>query len=250
MKKLTSINKWLIILAAVASLGFSSCKKGWWGYDEGGNGGGGNGGGGNGNEFVQGTVINFNCGKTIYGYWIKLDNGLLLQPCDQSFNTFCGIILNEGDRVEIKYSPYKGSTKDFQLTCKALFSFERVTIDYINIIGFASGCKPITFPDNYDDLKEAGVSITSSKINNTSLVLNIGFGGCGDNTERFGIIAKLLPSTGAIPAYEVKIVDKKEEMCMAYFTKDVCIDISSLKNPLSSSSVKIKLVGYDKEIIF
>lgn len=250
MKRVVFLSKSFVILAMMLSLVFTSCKKGWWG-DEDGPGKGGNNGGGN-NAIVKGTIIKFDCGASYYGnnYWIRTDDGKLLQPCDQSFVTFCGIILKEGDRVEFKYSKYIGSIKDYEVFCKSNIVFSRVTIDFINVINTNSSCLPVSISKDFDQLNIAGVNIMNAKIENNKLVLNIGFSGCDNATKRFQLIAKELPNAGPIPAFEVKMTDDNTQMCQAYFTMEICYDLTPLKNPVSSKVVSIHLVGYDKILQF
>ena len=251
MKKTMLMMKPVLILAMILSLGFTSCKKGWWGYDEGDGNGGGNGGGNN--TLVKGTVVFQNCGLSIYGksLWIKTDDGQLLQPCEQSFLPLVAIELNEGDRVELKYHKYTGNIGGFEIYCKmAYFYFTRVTIDFINVIKPKTDCSAVTFPTSYDKLDAASLIILNAKIDNSKLILNIGFGGCDNTTERFKLVAKELPTAGAIPTFEVKLVDEKAQLCQAYFTKDVCFDLATLKNPVSSGVVLVNIVGFDKVLQF
>jgi hypothetical protein len=251
MKKTMLMMKPIMILALILSLGFTSCKKGWWGYEEGGGNGGHNGGGNT--ALVKGTMVIQNCGLSIYGksLWIKTDDGQLLQPCEQSFQTLCPIDLKEGDRVEFKYHKYTGSLNGFEIYCKmAHFYFTRATIDFINVIKTNSECSPVSISKDFDQLNMAGVNILNAKIENNKLVLNIGFSGCDNATKRFQLIAKELPNAGPIPAFEVKMIDDNTQMCQAYFTKEICYDLTTLKNPVSSKVVSIHLVGYDKVLQF
>lgn len=251
MKKTMLWMKPIVILALILSIGLTSCKKGWWGNEEGG-GGTGNTGGGN-TGLVKGTVVMQGCGLSIYGknLWIKTDDGQLLQPCEQSFVTLCAINLKEGDRVEIKYHKYTGSLNGFEFYCKmAYFYFTRVTIDFLNIIQTNNNCSAVTIPKNYDLLNAAGVNIIDGKMVEGKLYLNIGFSGCDNSTKRFKLVAKEWPVAGPIPTFEVKIVEQDPQMCQAYFTKEVCFDVASLKNPLSSSYVIMHLVGSDKVFQF
>ncbi|MES2728344.1 MAG: hypothetical protein V4643_14645 [Bacteroidota bacterium] len=252
MKKAILAMKPIVLLAMILSLSFTSCKKGWWGYEEE-NGGGGKGGGGKGGQtHVKGTIYTQGCGIGIYGdgLWIKLDDGTLLQPCAQSFQTLCPIVLHEGDRVELSYSAYKGDYPDFQPYCDMMmFPFKRVTIDFINVINKPVGtCKPVTVPNNYDQLDLAQVNIGEASIVGTSLKLNIGYSGCSKNAEKFGLVGKLI-SKGSTLTYEIKLTDAAPEMCQAYFTEDLCFDLQSLRNATNSSRVKIKLIGFGKELI-
>ncbi|MBJ7428182.1 MAG: hypothetical protein JHD28_04380, partial [Bacteroidia bacterium] len=216
------------------------------------NGNGNGGGGGNGASITaKGTVVYQGCGLSIYGksLWIKLDDGTLLQPCAQSFQTLCPIILNEGDRVDLKYSKYKGDMKSFEIYCKiAYFPFTRATIDFINVLN-DNNCKIIDFPANYDQLNTANINITSANIEGSKLNLNIGFSGCGNNAkQRFKLIAKPTVDSDMM-TYEIKLTDEKVEMCEAYFTDNICFDIAPMKH-LIDGKVRIRIVGFDKEFIF
>ncbi len=159
-------------------------------------------------------------------------------------------MLKEGDRVELKYSKYIGSIKDYEVYCKSNIAFTRVTIDFINVIESKSNCTGITLPGNYDKLYAAGINITEAQMVGSSLVFKIGFGGCDNTTKRFKLIGKLLPTAGPIPAYEVKIVDDETQLCKAYFTNEVCFDLSSIKDPISSSVVSVHIVGFEKVLQF
>ncbi len=249
MRKLILTMKPIVLLAMILSLSLSSCKKGWWGYDE--ENGNGNGGGNNVSIAAKGTVVYQGCGLSIYGknLWIKLDDGTLLQPCAQSFQTLCPIILHEGDRVDLKYSKYTGNTQSFEIYCKiANFRFTRATIDFINVLN-DNNCKIIDFPSNYDNLNTANTNIMGAKIEGSKLTLNIGFSGCSNSAkERFKLVAKPTVDSDMM-TYEVKLTDEKEELCQAYFTDDICFDISPMKH-LIDGKVRIRIVGFDKEFIY
>jgi hypothetical protein len=248
MKKTILVMKPIIILAMILSLGFTSCKKGWWGYDEG-NGGGGNGGGNGNKTLVQGTVYTLGCGLSIYGkgLWIKLDDGTLLQPCAQSFKPTPPIELKEGDRVELNYSGYKGNYPDFEPSCNMRpIAFERVTIDFINVLGGKTNdCKPITLQNNYEE-QEAAMGIIDAKVEGSKLKLNIGYSGCNADTKRFTAIAELNLSND-IPTYAVKLIDSDSKTnCQAYFIDDICFDLETIRKPESSKKIRIIIYGTNK----
>jgi hypothetical protein len=249
MKKLILTMKPIVLLAMILSLGITSCKKGWWGTDEGN--GNGSGGGSNVSIAAKGTVVYQGCGLSIYGknLWIKLDDGTLLQPCAQSFQTLCPIILHEGDRVDLKYSKYTGNAQSFEIYCKiANFRFTRATIDFINVLN-DNNCRIIDFPANYDQLNTASINIMNAKIEGGKLTFNIGFGGCSNSAkQRFKLISKPTNDNDMM-TYEVKLTDEKEELCQAYFTDDICFDISPMKH-LIDGKVRIRIVGFDKEFIY
>ncbi len=250
MKKLILTMKPIVLLAMILSLSLSSCKKGWWGYDEGN--GNGNGGGGNGVSIsAKGTVVVQGCGLSIYdkNLWIKLDDGTLLQPCAQSFQTLCPIVLHEGDRVDLKYHKYTGNTQSFEIYCKmAYFPFTRATIDFINVLNDNS-CKLVDFPSNYNQLNTAITNIISAKIEGSKLVLKIGFGGCSNKAkDRFKLVAKPTNESNIL-TYEVKLIDVKEELCQAYFTDEICFDIAPFKYQIDGK-VKVRVIGFDTELIY
>lgn len=243
MIKTDFIFKWAIILALL--VGFTSCKKGWWGYEEGN--GGGNNGGGNENKTELGTVISFACGRSIYGhdYWIKLDNGKLIQPCDQSFMGECFFYLNEGDRVELKYSKYTKNNSTFDIMCKiANLNYTKATIDYIKKINKNFNCKTVKFYSNFDEKENQNIQVLGARIEGNKLNLKIGFSGCNMDMNRFELYAK--PAiTNDFFTYDVKIVDEIPQLCEAYFTNEMCFDITQLKDN-TKRYVRIKINGFEQ----
>lgn len=159
MKKVILIGKSIILLTLIFSLGFTSCKKQWWGNDDEGNGGGPNGVGNANTTSIKGTMVSISCGASIYdNLWIQTDDGKLLQPCAQSFQTLCPILLHEGDRVYLKYRPFSGfSYIDSTYTCTALLPIcKRVIIDFI---GITNSCIPIKITPSYNTSKSGNLTI-------------------------------------------------------------------------------------------
>jgi hypothetical protein len=250
MKNLKSINKWLIFLAAVASFSFSSCKKGWWGYDEG-NGGGGNGGGENTNFDVKGTMYYQNCGLGIYdNLWIRTDDGKILQPCEaKSLMCVPPLHLKEGDRVELNYSQFKGAYPSFSPFCRmASFPFTKASINFISKIE-TTDCSLVSFPANYLDLP-SNVFIKSARIEGSYLKLKIGFSGCNNETSRFKLVATPTEKSNVL-TYEVKVIDDSQlpVLCEAYFEEEVCFDIAPFKY-LIDGFIKVKIVGFENELTY
>lgn len=94
--------------------------------DDGGNGGGGGSKGAKTAILSEecntgGTMVRVICGTSIYdGLWIRTDDGKLLRPCDQSFQTFAAIELKEGDRIKFGFHEIKGpSPCDNMVGCMA-----------------------------------------------------------------------------------------------------------------------------------
>ncbi|MES2382042.1 MAG: hypothetical protein V4538_13430 [Bacteroidota bacterium] len=243
MKKAVLIGKSIIVLTLIFSLGFTSCKKQWWG-DEEGNGGGSNGGGNPNNTAIKGTMVRISCGASIYdNLWIQTDDGKLLQPCAQSFQTLCPILLHEGDRVDFKYRPFSGfSYIDSMYICNMVLpACKRVIIDFINA---TNSCTPIKITPAFNTPKSDNVTILGAQKNGTCLQLKMGFGGCNENTKRFQLITtgKLLSSYGP-PVYAAKIIDTDPQDCKAYFERETGYDISVL-TANKKQTVYLKLEGY------
>ena len=251
MKTLNNALRPILILAIILTIGFSGCKKNWFNFEEN---SGSTGSGGSTNTgniiYAKGTVVNFECGKSIYNdgnnLWIKLDDGQMLQPCEQTFKTIAAIVLHDGDKVELKYHKYAGSITGFEFYCKiANFNYTRASIDYIGTIGSSTtaSCPNVNISKDYDNQVLASANITDAKLVGTELQLNIGYSGCSKNPKRFGMIAKLLPTAGPLPVYEIKLIDNAPEMCMAAFTDIVCYDLSALKNLSNSSKISVVIKG-------
>ena len=245
----------ILLVALVFSIGLSGCKKNWFGNEEG-SGGTGNSGSGN-IVYAKGTAVSFDCGKSIYNdgtnLWIKLDDGQMLQPCEQTFVTIAAVILHDGDKVELKYHKYTGSTKGFEFYCKmANFNYTRASIDFISKIATSTttSCPSANMAKDYDNQTTASANIIDAKMAGTELYLNIGYSGCAKNPKRFGMISKLLPTAGPLPVYEIKLIDNAPEMCMAAFTDNVCYDLSVLKNASNSSKISVVIKGTNTQFSF
>jgi hypothetical protein len=100
---------------------FMSCEKDNPGGG-GGNGGGDGGGGNQNNCSVYGTFTEIECGVGVYGsYWIMMDDGTFLQPCETDVVTLCALPITEGTRVKFGYKKITGpSSCDQMITCMAI----------------------------------------------------------------------------------------------------------------------------------
>ena len=248
MKKAILIGKSILVLALIFSLGFTSCKKQWWGNDEEGSGGGSNGGGNPGSTALKGTMVRISCGGSIYdNLWIQTDDGKLLQPCAQSFQTLYPILLHEGDRVDVKYRPFSGfSYIDSMYICNMVLpACKRVIIDFINIV---NSCTPIKITPAANTPKNDNLNILGAQVNGSCLQIKMAFGGCNENTNRFQLTStgKLLSTYGP-PVYAAKLVDTDPQYCKAYFERETGYDISILTNN-KKQTVYLKLEGYNQLI--
>ncbi len=251
MKNRTLFIGYGIIAIIVLLLGFSSCKKAWWSNDENGNGGNGN-NGGNKEINATGTIYYQNCGVSVFGtgLWIKLNDGTLLQPCNEL--STIPTQFKEGDQVELIYTKYVDNYPSFEINCTIPpIVFTKSTIVFIKKIGNKLPCAPVVLPDNYSSINLAKAKILSAKIEGAYLKMRISYAACGHNTSRFSLVARMT-AINSIPTYEAKLADSwpETDMCVSPLEDDICIDISSLKLPISSSYVKINLLGFDQALIF
>lgn len=251
MKNRTLVIASCIIAIIVLLLGFSSCKKAWWSNDENGNGGNGNSGGSK-EIKATGTIYYQNCGVSVFGtgLWIKLNDGTLLQPCNELSSI--PTKFKEGEQIELIYSKYVGNYPSFEINCTVPpIVFTKATIVFIKKIGNVLPCSPVMLPENYTSINQARAKILSAKIEGTYLKMRISCAACGHNTSRFSLVARMT-AMNSIPTYEAKLADSwpETQMCISPLEDDLCIDISSLKLPISSSYVKINLMGFDQELIF
>lgn len=248
MKRAILIGKSVLILTLIFSLGFSSCKKQWWGNDEEGSRGGSNGGGNTSTTAIKGTMVRLSCGVSIYdNLWIQTDDGKLLQPCAQSFQTLCPILLHEGDRVDVKYRLFSGfSYIDSMITCSmALPPHKRVIIDFINV---TNSCTPVKITPAVNTPPNDNLTILGAQMKGSCLQIKMAFGGCNENTFRFQLTTtgKLLPTYGP-PVYTAKLIDTDPQYCKAYFERETGYDVSVL-TANKKETVYLKLEGYSQLI--
>lgn len=249
MRNTILTRKSILILTFLLSLGFTSCKKGWWGYEE--EGKGGSKGGGGTNLEVMGTVYAQPCGVSIYNqnYWIQLDNGTTIQPCYQSFQTLCPIELKQGDRVQVKYHPFKGIYPDFETNCNIpYFPFTKATIDAIQVIANQTeGCKPIILTNNIDQYEKAWIQILEANFEGSKLKLKVGFSGCSSDIDRFKLYLQLGQTVNNKLSIKAKIIEENPQLCQAYFTKTLCFDLANMQT--NANQIQLLLEGFEKEIV-
>lgn len=246
MRTVNKMHTALRVLAVALVVFFSACNP--FGDDE-------PGGGGGGKPPVQtdcnmtGTMVRVLCGVSIYdNLWIKTDNGKLIQPCEQSFQTFVALDFKEGDRVQFSYRKIKGTSPcDEMITCAAATpEHTSAVIDCIRVTDPVGGnCGTLVTKE----APEGGyVSVLEAAVSGNMLKLKIGYSGCSEMPDdEFklswnGALAKSIPAQA-----QLEINSNRIEMCQAYFTKHICFDISEIKR-LANQPVKLTI--QDKEIIF
>lgn len=231
MKNITSsLPIALRVLAITVILGLTACNNPFFDWDE-------PGGGKPGKPPVvndcsqSGKMVAITCGPSIYGnLWIQAENNEYLRPCDQSFQTLLPIDLKEGDQVKFSYRKINNCTAcKNKITCSAVVpKHTHVIIDCINVVPSAE-CPALTFEENAG--KENYIHVINAAMDGRFLKLKIGYGGCGKlPNEAFklswnGSFAKSLPAqVWLFPGMNVT-----PTVCQAYFTTELCYDVSSLK---------------------
>jgi len=197
---------------------------------------------------MEGTIVKVPCGVGVYGdLWIQTQNGDLLQPVEQSFQTLNPIALNEGDKVKFGYRIKRGPNAfDSAITCLiAIPPHIKITIDCVQVVP-QKGCESLLMGDSLSD--DNSVHVLEATIVGSQLKLLVGYSGCGvkpaSNFDLFwdGNLQESMPLQTRL-----YLNAKQQEFCQAYFTQELCYDISMLKS-MQNGPVKIHI--QDKEVIF
>ncbi len=113
---------------------------------------------------------------------------------------------------------------------------------------FRKGCfETLVNPFDYDDMHSQAISSTG--ISGNSLNATVGFSGCSPDQANFKLYAEQVPVMSPIDVWNVKAVNMDRGItCQAYFTKDVCFDLSAIKNhyklmnTIPPANVRIRLL--------
>jgi hypothetical protein len=95
---------------------------------------------------AYGTFTSIICGAGIYeSYWIRLDDGTFLQPCETDVQTICPLPITEGTRVKFGYKKITGASAcDNIVTCAAVDdrvkSSVKVRITCLQIVNQPTDC--------------------------------------------------------------------------------------------------------------
>lgn len=237
----------LKVLAVSLTFALTSCDAPWFDPIE---------GGGMGGEkppvknqcSLEGTMVRVMCGVGVYGdLWIQTKDGKLLQPVEQSFQTLCPLVFAEGDKVKFGYRVKRGATTfDSVTTClAALPPHTKVIVDCINVVP-SNGCGSLMISDSLSD--DNSVHVLEAKIVGNKLKLRVGYSGCNEqpasnfNLYWSGDVQESLPLQTRI-----YLQAKERQFCQAYFTQELCYDLSLLKSK-HNQPIKVKI--QDQEIVF
>lgn len=242
MNNVRSFRIALKVLAITAILGLSACNNPFFDWEE-------PGGGKPGKPPVAdcnqvGKIVSITCGPSIYGnFWILTANGEYIRPCDQSFQTLCPITLHEGDQVKFSYRKLNNCKKcENTITCFGMIpKHTHAIIDCINVIP-SSDCASLTIDENAGT--NTYIHVLGASIEGRLLKLKVGYSGCnaldkltfklswnGSFNKSLPMQAELFPD-----------LDIEPSLCQAYFTTELCYDLSVLKT--SGQPVAVKVGDY------
>ena len=191
---------------------------------------------------LTGTMVRVTCGVSIYdNLWIKMDNGTYIQPCEQSFQTFNALIFTEGQRVKFSYRKIDGpSSCDDQVIClAALPPHTSAIIDCIDGINPGNpACGSLVVKPE----PEGGpVNVLEASVTGNYLKLKVGHGGCSPMPDDEFVLSWNGALMKSLPAQaELFIQSKTTQLCQAYFTKELCFDISKLRQEDQAITIRIQ----------
>lgn len=190
---------------------------------------------------VMATVVRMPYGSSIYGnLWLKTDDGKFYLPCEQSFITICPIDIKEGDRVKFSYRKLpenKDCLKDNpELNVRDVIplNYQSVTIDCLQTIvrcGTPPPCSGLVI--DYKDYPKNYITVLESNIIGNELKLKVGYSGCSalpNSSFKLAwkkFLGKSLPLQTEL---QFVIEDVNLYTCQAYFTNDLCFDISAIRD--------------------
>lgn len=178
---------------------------------------------------ISGTMVRVQCGVSIYdGLWIRTKEGKLLQPCSQSFQTLCPIVLAEGDEVKFSYRTQKGTSScDSMITCMvALPPHQSVIIDCITRVGPVAPSLQIDEQAQHDN----SVQVLDAQLSGNIIKLKVGYSGCAVKpASQFKLLWNGSFKESNPVQVDLFLNDMKPEACQAYFTQELEFDISILK---------------------
>ena len=100
----------------------------------------------------------------------------------------------------------------------------------------------------YDNAPNDQLSIISVEIVDNCLKINFGSSGCDGSTWELKLIDSGDIMESLPPQRTIRLSLKNDELCLAYFTKEVIFDISALK--LEGNSVILNIDNYEDQVIY
>lgn len=162
-----------------------------------------------------GVVIDY-AGAGNCSFVIELDNGSRIQPMYYPE----GFEFAQGQRVLVEYV----ELPDVISTCDRGAASE---VKYIEELS----CAPYVdlYFENYDSLARDPIYLHEAFVDGDCLHLKISYsGGCRDHTIDLARMNAWYTGSASIPTFEIRH-DANDDLCEAYFTKELAFDLTPLK---------------------
>jgi len=102
--------------------------------------------------------------------------------------------------------------------------------------------------DGYLNAPDDHLNINNIEINGDCLVIDFGSSGCHGSTWELKLIDEGIILESYPPQRNLRLSLKNEEVCDAYFTKEVSYNISSLQ--VGGEKVLLNIKGYDEQVLY
>ena len=162
-----------------------------------------------------GTVVDY-AGAGNCGIVIELDNGKRIQPLYYPD----GFVFSNGQRVLVEYTELSNivSSCDMGAAGDITYVEELSCATYVDL-----------YFNNYDSLARDPVYIHEAFMDGNCLQIKLSYsGGCQEHTIDLARMHPWTASSSTVPTFEIRH-NANDDLCEAYFTKELRYDLSSLK---------------------
>lgn len=102
--------------------------------------------------------------------------------------------------------------------------------------------------DEYENAPDAHHTITSAEIVDDCLTITFGSSGCSGDSWEYKLVDADVIMESFPPKRTLRLSLENEELCEAYFVKEVSYDITALQVP--EGSVYLLIDGYEPEVLY
>jgi hypothetical protein len=162
-----------------------------------------------------GLVVDY-AGAGNCGFVIELENGARIQPLYYPE----GFTFSQGQRVHVQYVELNNVISP----CDRGIPVEIVLIEELN-------CAPYVdlYFSNYDSLARDPIYLHEAFVDGDCLQIKISYsGGCKQHTIDLARMHPWTASSSTVPTFEIRH-NANNDMCEAYFTKEMRFDLTSLR---------------------
>jgi hypothetical protein len=162
-----------------------------------------------------GMVVDY-AGAGNCGFVIELDNGSRIQPLYYP----AGFTFSQGQRVHVEYVELGNVVPscDRGTPAEIVFIEELSCAPYVNL-----------YFSNYDSLSRDPVHLHEAFVDGDCIQIKISYsGGCKPHTIDLARMHPWIPGSSSVPVFEIRH-NANNDLCEAWFTKELRFDLSSLK---------------------